>query len=244
MFQRECTTNEHQRSLSIRTLTQSSFSLQINTQKGAYGCGSKPCTPCEHKNRWYMGVHPPQTGGIGYDPWPQICYGAWQSLVMPMAHASLGVSRSLRRRPPSSMWRSLWPAPTTCCGRASWQQVFPGCLNQLERGLRGIHSLRVTWGLSLPRFLYVFRPCLCSPAIFEGEFRVGHGGRPLVLTLRKIKGSPGKVFFSPRVQNEDLRLHSLGSGHSIVLSGGFVGCGRPHRITRTGLGLVCGRKLA
>ena len=26
---------------------------------------SKP--PGEHQNRWYMGVHPPQSGGIGYD---------------------------------------------------------------------------------------------------------------------------------------------------------------------------------
>ena len=24
----------------------------------------------EHQNRWYMDVHPPQNGGIGYDPWP------------------------------------------------------------------------------------------------------------------------------------------------------------------------------
>ena len=33
-----------------------------------YGCGSKPCTPGEHQNR-YMAVHPPQNGiGIGYDP--------------------------------------------------------------------------------------------------------------------------------------------------------------------------------
>ena len=24
----------------------------------------------EHKNRWYMGVHPPPHGGEGYDPWP------------------------------------------------------------------------------------------------------------------------------------------------------------------------------
>ena len=24
----------------------------------------------QHQNRWYMGVHPPQNGGIGYDPWP------------------------------------------------------------------------------------------------------------------------------------------------------------------------------
>ena len=28
-----------------------------------YGCGSKPCAG-EHQNRWYMGVDPPQTGGI------------------------------------------------------------------------------------------------------------------------------------------------------------------------------------
>ena len=27
-------------------------------------------TPGEHQNRWYMGVHPPQNGGTGYDPWP------------------------------------------------------------------------------------------------------------------------------------------------------------------------------
>ena len=35
-----------------------------------YGCGSKPFTSGEHQNRWYMGVHPPQNGGIGYDPLP------------------------------------------------------------------------------------------------------------------------------------------------------------------------------
>ena len=35
-----------------------------------YGCGSKPRTPGEHQNRWYMGVHPPQNAGIVYDPWP------------------------------------------------------------------------------------------------------------------------------------------------------------------------------
>ena len=34
---------------------------------GGGGCGSKPCTPGAHRNRWYMGVHPPQNGGIGYD---------------------------------------------------------------------------------------------------------------------------------------------------------------------------------
>ena len=38
--------------------------------EGKFGCGSKPCKPGEHQNRWYMGVHPPQNGGIGYDPWP------------------------------------------------------------------------------------------------------------------------------------------------------------------------------
>ena len=27
-------------------------------------------TPGEHKNRWYMGVHPQQNGGIGCEPWP------------------------------------------------------------------------------------------------------------------------------------------------------------------------------
>ena len=31
---------------------------------------SQSCTAGEHQNRWYMGVHPPQNGGIGYDPWP------------------------------------------------------------------------------------------------------------------------------------------------------------------------------
>ena len=24
------------------------------------------------QNRWYMSVHPPQNGGIGYDPWPYL----------------------------------------------------------------------------------------------------------------------------------------------------------------------------
>ena len=34
----------------------------------SFGCGSKPMvTPGEHQNQWYMGVHPPQNGGIGYD---------------------------------------------------------------------------------------------------------------------------------------------------------------------------------
>ena len=31
-----------------------------------HGCGSKPCTP------WHLGVHPPQNGGIGYDPWRHV----------------------------------------------------------------------------------------------------------------------------------------------------------------------------
>ena len=30
----------------------------------------KTLYPGEHQNRWYMGVHPPQHRGIGYDPWP------------------------------------------------------------------------------------------------------------------------------------------------------------------------------
>ena len=30
----------------------------------------KTCTPGEHQNRWYRGVHPPQNGGMGYDAWP------------------------------------------------------------------------------------------------------------------------------------------------------------------------------
>ena len=42
----------------------------------SFGCGSKPCTR-EHKNRWYMGVHPPQIGGIGYDPWPFVQVSLW-----------------------------------------------------------------------------------------------------------------------------------------------------------------------
>ena len=36
------------------------------------GCGSKPCTPGEHQNRWHMNVHAPQNGGIGYDPQPDV----------------------------------------------------------------------------------------------------------------------------------------------------------------------------
>ena len=35
-------------------------------------CGSKPCTPGEHPNRWQMDVHPPQNGAIGSAPWPYI----------------------------------------------------------------------------------------------------------------------------------------------------------------------------
>ena len=38
-------------------------------------------TPGEHQNRWYMGVHPPQIGGIGYDPWP---YGVARLLSAPL----------------------------------------------------------------------------------------------------------------------------------------------------------------
>ena len=37
------------------------------------GRGAKPCTSGEHQNRWYIGVHPPQNEGIGYDPWPHGC---------------------------------------------------------------------------------------------------------------------------------------------------------------------------
>ena len=45
-------------------------STQNHGKELAVGCGSKPCTPGEHQNRWYMSVHPPQNGGIGFDPWP------------------------------------------------------------------------------------------------------------------------------------------------------------------------------
>ena len=46
-----------------------------------YGCGSKPCTPGEQQCRWprgTSGVHPPQNGVIGYDPWPYaMCCCCW-----------------------------------------------------------------------------------------------------------------------------------------------------------------------
>ena len=45
-----------------------------NEQIPLHGCGSKPCTPGEHQNRWYIGVHP-QNGGIGNDPWPHATGG-------------------------------------------------------------------------------------------------------------------------------------------------------------------------
>ena len=48
-----------------------------------YGCGSKPCTPGEHQNRWQMDVHPPQNGAIGSAPWPYSGY---------LSHSTLGVS--------------------------------------------------------------------------------------------------------------------------------------------------------
>ena len=36
-----------------------------------HGCGSKPCTPGEHQNRWPTDVHPSQNGiAIGYAPGP------------------------------------------------------------------------------------------------------------------------------------------------------------------------------
>ena len=43
--------------------------IQFGIAEDPYS-GTKPCTPGEHQNRWYIGV-PPQNGiGIAYDPWP------------------------------------------------------------------------------------------------------------------------------------------------------------------------------
>ena len=50
-----------------------------------YGCWSKPCTPGEHKKRWYMGVHPPQNGGIGFDPWPRYDKSSRKHAVVSLA---------------------------------------------------------------------------------------------------------------------------------------------------------------
>ena len=35
-----------------------------------YGYESKPCTPGEHQNSWYMDVHPPRYSKIGFDTSP------------------------------------------------------------------------------------------------------------------------------------------------------------------------------
>ena len=46
------------------------------------GCGSKPCTPGEHQNRWQMDVHPLQNGAIGSAPLPLlICPGPRNNIV-------------------------------------------------------------------------------------------------------------------------------------------------------------------
>ena len=44
--------------------------LLFNFEPHPCGCGSKPSGTGEHQNMSYMGVHPSQNGGIGYDPWP------------------------------------------------------------------------------------------------------------------------------------------------------------------------------
>ena len=54
----------------------SGYSPTANNRKSC-GCGSKPCTPGEHQNRWHMGVHPPQNGAIGYAPWPCVAQPLW-----------------------------------------------------------------------------------------------------------------------------------------------------------------------
>ena len=59
------TTVTYKQSLQIMNV-----SLSLSVYIYIYGCGLNPCTPCERQNRWYMGVHPPQHGAIGYDPWP------------------------------------------------------------------------------------------------------------------------------------------------------------------------------
>ena len=55
------------RSLAFSTWIQGPSSVELWV---SFGCGSKPCSTGEHQNRWYVGVHPAQNGGIGYDPWP------------------------------------------------------------------------------------------------------------------------------------------------------------------------------
>ena len=50
------------------------LSVFFDVSMDANGCGSKPCIPGEHQNRWQMDVHPPQNGAIGYAPWPNILH--------------------------------------------------------------------------------------------------------------------------------------------------------------------------
>ena len=45
---------------------------RLEIVKNLYGHGSKPWYPSEHQNRWYMDVHPPKYGTIGFDPWPYL----------------------------------------------------------------------------------------------------------------------------------------------------------------------------
>ena len=58
--------------VSLRALRMSPNQYSCKTSRCSNACGSKPCTPGEHQNRWQMDVHPPQYGAIGYAPWPNL----------------------------------------------------------------------------------------------------------------------------------------------------------------------------
>ena len=72
-----------------------------------FGCESKLFIRDEHQNRWYMGVHPPQNGGIGYDPWPFM-----NPVEGPLAKACRCKRKIARtsslRRPPVGQHLEFW----------------------------------------------------------------------------------------------------------------------------------------
>ena len=83
------------------------------------GCGSKPCTPGEHPNRWQMDVHPPQNGAMG---------SAWPDALLFLSRRP---SESLSESPPRALGRRAAP-----CGRPGGTRTWQPVRTQTRRQLR------------------------------------------------------------------------------------------------------------